>query len=170
MQLWLRTLGAPETLGVLFYATVPVHPTVLDYTADSLAIALHCTTPLPPLPSRDAATTAVRYVDRSDYHQINGHTVDGVCDSFLTPDFCQDEYDLSTGYNGVFYAMNDLDVDEHALLRRILSALKKDDCGGVGGGGGSGSGSGSGSGGRGGGGGGGSAGGGRFITDYCMSC
>ena len=110
------------------------------------------------------STTAVRYVDRSVFEQTNGHTVDGVCDSFLTHDFGQDEYDLILGYNSVFYAMNDPDVDEYALLRRILSALIK-----KGGGGGGGGDSGGGCGGKGGDGGGGSdsgGGGGRFITDY----
>jgi hypothetical protein len=177
-------------LEVLFYATVPVHLTVLDYNADSLDVALQCSEyplPLPPpfkKPAADAqdqyawlgahrrkalervvmhtteearvcggaatCTTAVRYVDRAVFQQTNGHTVDGVCDSFLTHDFGQDEYDLIIGYNSVFYAMNDPDVDEYALLRRILSALKR-------GGGGDSGGDGCNSGG---------GGGGRFITDY----
>lgn len=174
----------PETLEVLFYATVPVHLTVLDYNTNSLDVALHCSEyplPVPPpfkkpgadaqekyacldvrrrkalervmmhtteeaLGDGDAATTAVRYVDRSIFQQTNGHTVDGVCDSFLTHDFGQDEYDLIIGYNSVFYAMNDPDVDEYALLRRILSALKKGSGGDSDGGGGNG--------------------GGQFITDY----
>ena len=46
---------APETLEVLFYATVPVRLTVLDCDADSLDVALQCSEyPLPLLKLKKA--------------------------------------------------------------------------------------------------------------------
>jgi hypothetical protein len=49
---------APETMELLFYATIPMHLTVLDYNQDSLDIALNCTNyplPVPPAFRKPAA-------------------------------------------------------------------------------------------------------------------